>query len=255
MRLTRLFAARIWVHGEMMGMIEAGLECAGAIDNALAAFACLPVPLRPIHFSPGEKVGSEADRIEDQKRFAAFVARSKSGFFLLGPRVTYSIRISEGRPLACDCFIDVTPELAQQFLAHMSSAEPAFGFACVPGEREQRNRIRTQVGTNAVESWVGRDTQRYVPGFYWLTLLPDAMAKRHGIPLSAVEAVAREHIELQGGQHLFRFYERPEDWKETTAVTELCASLPGVFDVEDVRHLASAAKSFIELSSVLREWK
>ncbi len=236
-------------------MIEAGLEFEGSIDRVIAAFAELPLPLRPTHFSHEEKVGAEADRVEDQKRFAAFVAKSTSGFFLLGTAVTYSIRIASGRPLVCDCFIDVEPETAKQFLMHMSKAQPHFGFACAPGERERRNRVTTQQGVNTIESWVGRDTRKYVPGFYWLTLLPESMAIQHGVPLAAAEMVAQEHIELKGGQHLFQFYARPEDWQATAVVAELCASLPGVFDVERVKPQLSTAKNFLELNSMLRDWK
>jgi hypothetical protein len=90
---------------------------------------------------------------------------------------------------------------------------------------------------------------------YWLTLLPDALTTQHGVPLSAVEAVAQEHIKLEDGQHLFRFYKRPEDWQATAAVENLCASLPGVFDVEKVKPQLSAAKNFLEFNSMLREWK
>jgi hypothetical protein len=236
-------------------MLEAGLEFEGATDRVLSAFAGLPLSLRPTHFSHEEKVGSDADRIDDRERCALFVEKSKSGFFLLGPAVTCSIRIASGRPLVCDCFIDVEPEMAKRFLEHMSTAQPIFGFACAPGERERRNRVTTQQGANKIESWVGRDTQKYVPGFYWLTLLPDALAERHDVPITAVTAVAQEHIELEGGQHLFRFYERPEDWSGSLAVTELCRSLPGVFDVEKLKPELLAAKNFLELNSMLRDWK
>ncbi|WP_423600603.1 hypothetical protein [Roseateles sp. MS654] len=236
-------------------MLEAGFEFDGAADHVLTALAGLPLPLRPTHFSHEEKVGSDADRIADRKRFAAFVAKSKSGFFLLGPAVTYSIRIASGRPLVCDCFMDVEPETAKQLLEHMSTARPIFGFACAPGERERRNRVTTRQGVNTIESWVGRDTQKYLPGFYWLTLLPEALAKQHGVPLIAVKAVAQEHIELEGGQHLFRFYERPGDWVGARAVTELGKSLPGVFDVEKVKPKLLEAKNFLELNSMLRDWK
>lgn len=236
-------------------MIEAGLEFNGTIDRVMETFFGLPLPLRPIHFSHEEKIDSDADRLENQKKFAAFVAKSKSGFFLLGPTVTYSIRIAEGRSLVCDCFIDVELVLAKQFLMHMSKARPIFGFACTPDERERRNRVTTQQGANTIQSWVGRDAQKYVPGFYWLTLLSDAMAKQHGVSLSAVEVVSREHIELEGGQHLFRFYERPEDWQATSVVADLCASLPGVFDVEKIKPQLLTAKNFLEFNSILRDWK
>lgn len=94
-----------------------------------------------------------------------------------------------------------------------------------------------------------------MPGFYWLTLLSDVLAKKHNISLSTLKKVAQECVDLEGRQHLFRFYERPEDWKETSAVTELCASLPGVFDIEKIKSRLSAAKNFMELDSMLREWK
>ena len=236
-------------------MIEAGLEFDGDVDRVLAAFIALPAPLRPIHFSHEEKIIDTADRVEDQKRFAAFRARSQSGFFLLSETVTYSIRLAMGRPLICDCFIDVQAEVAKQFLVQMSTERPLFGFACAPAEREQRNRVTVQQGGTKIENWVGRDTRKNVPGFYWLTLLSETLAMRHGVSFAAVEAVAQEHIALQGGQHLFRFYERPEDWQKTNAVTELCASLPGVFNVEEVKPQLLAAKNFLELNSMLRDWR
>jgi hypothetical protein len=236
-------------------MIEAGLEFDGAIDRVLKAFVDLPASLRPVHVSHDEKPARDADRVADPKRLAEFVAKSKSGFFLLGPGLTYSLRIATGRPIICDCFLDVAPETAEHFLAHMSKAMPIFGFACMPSERERRNRVTTQQGASKIESWVGRDTQRYVPGLYWLTLLPEALLRQHDIPLSAVMAVARQHTELENGQHLFRLYERPEDWQTTSAVADLSASLPGVFDVEKIKPQLATAKSFLELNALLREWR
>ena len=235
-------------------MIEAGLEFDGEIDGVLAAFVALPSPLRPAYFSHEEKIVDTTDRVEDQRRFAAFRARSQSGFFLLNEAVTYSLRLATGKPLICDCFIDVQPEIAKQFLVQMSTARPLFGFACAPAEREHRNRVTVQQGSNKIENWVGRDTRKNVPGLYWLTLLSESLAKRHGVPLAAIEAVAQEDLALEDGQHLFRFYERPEDWQKTHAVAELCASLPGVFNIEEVKPQLLAAKNFLELNSMLRDW-
>lgn len=232
-------------------MIEAGLEFDGEIEHVMAAFIALPPPLRPAYFSHEEKIIDTTNRVEDHGRFSAFRARSQSGFFLLNEAVTYSLRFATGRPLICDCFIDVQPEIAKQFLAHMSTARPLFGFACAPAEHEYRNRVSVQQGNNKIDSWVGRDTRKNVPGLYWLTLLSETLATRHGVSLAAIEAIAQEHIALEGGQYLFQFYERPEDWQKTHAVAELCASLPGIFNVETVRPQLLAAKTFLELNSML----
>jgi hypothetical protein len=237
-------------------MIEAGLEFDDRqVEHVVSALARLTTPLRPAHFSHEEHVENGADRIENQARLSAFLAESKSGLFLLGKGITYSIRAAPGRPLVCDCFLDVEPEIAMQFLVQMSASQPVFGFACAPEEREHRNRLATQQGVRRIEAWVGRDTKKYVPGLYWLTLLSDSLAKRHGVPVSALAAVAQEHVALGLGQHLFRFYNRPEDWQRTSIVADLCASLAGVFDIEAVRPSVDAAKDFLELNLVLQNWK
>ena len=96
-----------------------------------------------------------------------------------------------------------------------------------------------------------------MPGLYWLTLLPEAFAKRHGVPLDEVAEVALEHADLGAGQHLFRFYDRPEDWRERADVVDgLCARLPGIFDIHHVRGVVgSGVKSFAELRVLLRPWR
>ncbi len=236
-------------------MIEAGIEFHEEIEDVLAAFGALPPPLRPIYFSHEEKIVDTADQFQDEDRFSAFRARSESGFYLLGESITYSFRLAKRKPSICDCFIDVPDAVAKQFLIQMSAAKPLFGFACLPAEREYRNLIRVQQGVNNIENWVGRDTQKSVPGLYWLTLLSEGLAKQHSIPFDAIEAVALEHLTLGNGQHLFCFYERPEDWQKTNAVTELSASLSGVFNMENIRPHLLAAKNFLELSSLLRNWR
>ena len=235
-------------------MIEARLEFQpGVLKRVVTKLLSLPAELRPSHHSLGED--EKGQLINDPQVFLNSLEERSPGPYLTGHHCSYDISLAAPNPIICHSSLDVEPALAKQFMVEMASLNPIFGFVCVQEERYQRNRVTTQQGANTIESWVGRDTQKYVPGFYWLTLLPASLATQHGIPLSAVEAVAQEHIELQGGQHLFRFYERPDDWQKTSAVTELCASLPGVFDVEKVKPQLSAAKNFLELNSMLRGWK
>lgn len=236
-------------------MIEAGLEFLGSIHAVVPEFVSLPELVRPVHFSHDERLGSNADRVEDIKRFSAFITKAKSGFFLLGPSATYSIRIAADGHIRCDCFLEVEPATVEGFMKYMASAQPIFGFACAPAEREKRNSITTKQGASTITSWVGRDTRKYVPGLYWITLLTDALAANHGVPIPMLKAIAKEHKELGRGQHLYRFYDRPEDWLATVEVSNLCASLPGVFDVENVRLQVAEADNFLKLSEILRDWK
>lgn len=231
-------------------MIDAEFEFDADVPTVVAAFLSLPPPLRPVHFSSGERASSKRDRVDDVDRFSKFIARSKSGFFLLGPAVTYSLATLV-RPIVCDCFIDVAADEAVELLVKMSVANPMFGYACEASEREHRNRIVVHLRESTVESWVGRDMRKYVPGFYWLTLLSGALGRRHGVSLDAVAKAAIEHVELPRDLHLFRFYKHPEDWRGTDVVDNLCGSTPGVFDLAKIAASFTAATNYADLHAKL----
>ncbi len=234
-------------------MIQAGLEfLPSARHLVIETFLTLPGELRPTHEGANEDgIGTE---IKDHGRFLKTAMKRETGFFLKGADVTYDLSFAKGKPIICSCFLETDAALAKDFLIHMASAQPIFGFACEPEEREWRNRITIKLGVNSIESWVGRDTQKYIPGLYWLTLLSTVLAERHNVQLSAIEALAQEHIEIEG-EHLFRFYRRPDGWRSATGIVALSYSLPGVFDVENVRPLLAAAKNFLDLSAITRSWK
>jgi dTDP-glucose pyrophosphorylase len=64
-----------------------------------------------------------------------------------------------------------------------------------------------------------------------------------------------EHVELDGHQHLFRFYEKPEDWRSANALAGLYSSLPGVFDVDKIRPALETTKTYWELNAIADNWK
>lgn len=234
-------------------MISAELEFESeSLDRVLAIFLSLPPSLRPTHFSDDEVDVSRRKAIDNSRDFALFFNNRTTGFFLFGPALNCLASIVPGKSILMYCSIDGEPDLAKRFMVHMALAQPIFGFACAPEEREWRNQVVIKQGVNTIESWVGRDTRKYVPGLYWLTLLPVTLAKKHGVPLSVIEGVALEHMELEGGQHFFRFYEEPGDWRSTAAVAELCSSLPSVFDVRKVRLQLAGAKNFLDLNAMIR---
>ena len=241
-------------------MIDSTLEFQTAdLPYVIRAFCELPEKLRPTHYSFGE---DEPDKLLlDVDNFPESLVDSGMGPMLKGSNVEYVIefyydRIG-GKPvkkIICFCDLKVRSALAQLFLVCMAKAQPLFGYACSEKERHHRNRIVVQQNKITIESWVGRDLRKYVSGFYWLTLLSDVLVERHDIPLLEVKKIALDHKELEGGQHLFRFYERPEDWKSTDDVSKLCTLLPNVFNVDKVRSHVMAAKNYREVKSVLREW-
>ena len=156
--------------------------------------------------------------------------------------------------------MDVGLGLARTFFERMSAAAPVFGYAYTWEELHYRNGISVEIDGGkggSSRGFNGRDISKYVPGLYWLTLLPEAFAERHGVPLDEVAEAALEHVDLGAGQHLFRFYDRPEEWRERADVIDgLCARLPGIFDIHHVRRIVGdGVKTFAELRVLLRPWR
>jgi hypothetical protein len=235
-------------------MIKAELEFPFSMRHlALEKLLTLPEALRPTRQTLGEdEVGI---MIGDPKAFLQTFELPSIGVYLRNSTTLYDLRRLRNSNLIVGAYFDAIPDIAvKDFLIHMASAHPIFGFACVAEERERRNRITTKLGANTIESWVGRDTRRYVPGLYWWTLLAASLAEQHGIPLSTIVGAAKEHIELEGNQHLLRFYEKPEDWRSAAVVAKLYRSLPGVFDVEKLRPKLQGATTFLELNAILDAW-
>lgn len=243
-------------------MIELNLEFhASDILSVVGKLLTLPEKLRPTHHSFGEDEPDEL--ILSPQAYLTSLEKAGLGPFLKGQAVTYDVGFFDGlienkrvtsSSISCNCSLNSDPSLAKDFLVHMASLNPLFGFASSPEEREHRNRVVVQQGENTIESWVGRDPQKFVPGFYWLTLLSHTLIEKHSVPVVEVRKIAKEYTELEGGQYLFRFYQNPEDWRMTTAVAQLCASIPGVFDVEKIKLQLSEARNYIELDSILQKW-
>jgi hypothetical protein len=236
-------------------VFQASFQFDTDIWAVLSTFSAMPDPLRPAFFSHEETIGDSANRFSDRKRLETFVAKSQSGFFLLNDEFIYSIRLADDKPIVCDCAIHSSAVFAKQLVLEMSSAQPQFGFACLPEELNSRNRIVVQLGDSRIESWVGRDTRRFLPGLYWLTLISAELTARHHLKLSEIEAVAHSSVLTNGGGHLFQFYERPEAWKESTAVSTQFASQPGIFNIDRLSPRVATAKSFLEVHSLLRDWR
>lgn len=223
----------------------------------VAALCALPPALRPTHHSIGE---DDVRQPIDEATALVRLLETGGSRFLWGRQVSY--HVSPVVDLTCSAFFTkaASSQLVRAFIERVATLESVFGYACAWEELLHRNRLFVQIdggkgGTS--EDWVGRDHSKYVPGLYWLTLLPEALAERHGVPLAPVSA-ALEHVDLGGGQHLFRFHDHPADWrKRIDAIDDLCARRSGVFDIQEVRGLvaAKAAKSFAELDDVLGPWR
>jgi hypothetical protein len=235
-------------------MIKAALEFPlSKTDLVTKAILRLPEMLRPTTVSLAED--EAAVPIGDVDVFLHTFKMPSIGVYLENSTVLYDLRRSSPSTWIVCADLETIPDAAvKDFLIHMATLHPIFGYACTQEEREYRNRITTTFGINVMESWVGRNTRRYIPGLYWWTLLPASLAEQHGVPLSVLVQAAQEHIELEGHQHLLRFYKEPGDWRSTSFMADLYHSCPGIFDVEKLRPKLQGKTNFLEINAILDEW-
>ena len=130
----------------------------------------LPEILRPTVISLAED--EPATAIGDINVFLDTFKMPTIGVYLENSTVQYDLRRFQKNTLIVDADLgDISDDVVRDFLIHMAAPRPFFGFACTQEELEYRNRITVKFGINIMESWVGRDTRRYIPGLYWWTLL------------------------------------------------------------------------------------
>jgi hypothetical protein len=223
-------------------------------DSVTRTILRLPKLLRPTSFTLAE---DEPDTdIGDVEVFLKNFKMPSIGVYLKNSNVEYDLRRSGPQTFVVDADFGMTPDdTVRDYLIHMAPLHPIFGFACAQEELEYRNRITTTFGINVMGSWVGRDPQKYIPGLFWWTLLPASLAEQHGVSLSVLMQAAQEHIELEGQQHLLRFYKKPEDWRSAaSSMAELYHSCPGIFDVEKLPPKLQGKTNFLEITAILREW-
>jgi hypothetical protein len=235
-------------------MIGATLTFPLPMTNSVTkAILDLPKLLRPTSFALAEDEPAAA--IGDAEIFLKDFKLPSIGVLLKNSTIEYDLRRAGPQTFVVDANLGTVPnDAVRDYLIHMATLHPMFGFACTDEELEYRNRITTTFGINVMGSWVGRDPRKYIPGLYWWTMLPASLAEQHGVSLSMLAKAAQEHIELEGQQHLFRFYTKPEDWRSASFMADLYHSCSGIFDVEKLRPKLLGKTNFLEINAILRQW-
>ena len=222
----------------------------------LNALANLPAPIKPQYFGEEEKLGSQANRVDDAELFSDFVRSYPGGFFLFADEWTYQIFTAGERPARFTAYCSAPPSDAvlKRFFELMASVEVPFALAADESEYEHRNRLYQRIGENDVESWVGRDIRKYLPGLYWYTMASESLLQEHGVDITKLSANTLSS-ERFGKCHLFKFFERAEDWKKQAAkLDELCETTEGIFSSRQVSAEAGRARNYVEYSNIVGQW-
>ena len=215
----------------------------------------LPQPLRPSRFRRDEGVPKPKDVITDIPRFRTFLDKGLNGVFLYAERINYGF-VNAGPGEFYVYVTDLDVQNASILMRDLGRLGASFGYAAEIAERYHRNRLVKKASYGIEEAWVGRNWHRYVPGLYWLTVIPESLAKQHKVSLEILKRAALTVEEPAPGVWLLKFYESSEHWlAHSGKLDRLCDETPGIFAISRVRPAFEEAKTFLETAEVLRAWR
>lgn len=230
------------------------------VEKLITSLMGLPEALIPRIFGASENRKNKKDQVADEERFKSFKQRNPAGFFLYAENCTYNLFIhSRGYSIL---YVDVL-KLGQNFsfiqdVFHaVLSVQPVFGYAAEIDEHKHRNVYKITIGMNHIEEGVGRDLDKYIPGVYWQTMLPDALLKKHHVDIASLETEAISSETLGDGSfHLLKFYESPDDWKQNAErLDNLCQRTDGMFSKRSVELAVAGVATFQEYDDIIFEWR
>lgn len=230
------------------------------VETLIASLMGLPEALIPKIFSASENRKNKKDQVADEERFKSFKQRNPAGFFLYAESCTYNLFIhSRGYSIL---YVDgLKAGQSYNFIHDIFRAvlkvSPVFGYAADRDERHHRNRIYRTFGEHQTESWIGRDLNKYIPGVYWQTLLPNALLSKHHVDINSLEAEAISSEVLGDGSfHLLKFYESPNGWKQNAdRLDNLCQRIDGIFSKSSVELAVANVATMQEYDDIIFEWR
>lgn len=226
------------------------------LTDLLLTLLEFPASVRPRFFGESEKIEGQANRVDDSADFGKFVSAHPGGFFLFADDALFQFFTAGDKPcyFVASLSNDLPPDSHRIIFQRLAAIDVPFALISEVDEFEHRNHLCHRVGKNSIESWVGRDIRKYLPGLYWCTMISIAALDELGVELDALTASAISSDRL-GNCHLLQFYRTPDDWKShADRLDELCESVDGVFSSRFVDRVAREARNYIEYSDVVDAW-
>lgn len=238
----------------------------------------LPEDLRPIYYGNNENIKDKKRKVSDQTIFKKFILDNPSGFFLFSEHCKYNLFIHEKSYSRLFCEVQETENYSYvpAIFQVLVKANPIFGFGTELAEREpdsngsyvttheqslsereHRNKHFATFGINNVESGIGDDVSKYIPGLYWYTLLSDSILDKHSVKLSELsrEAISCEALG-DSSTYLLNFFEKPKDWrKNSDRLDNICKNINGIFFRTSAEEAVKNVNNLIEYLSIISDWR
>ncbi len=211
----------------------------------------LPKQVALIHVGEDEGKISKRNILGSDEQFSRFVADNDTGFFLFSDFVSADVNLStsKGKPNVyyfqddnpCELLVSNSYKIIDSF----SKTNALLVRACLDEELTYKNNVTVKLDIGKVESWVGRDIARYIPGIYWLNWISDSYAAMLNLDMSEIASNLDAPIERVGHGNMFRVSEDPRSWKEKLpAIRDMASKNERIFYVDkvDLRNVTTYAQ-------------
>ena len=225
-----------------------------SLNDAYLEWSKLPLLKRKIEISESEndvKYQTSFANLLDEKNV---VADKEGGYFLHSESAVFSVSLSDA---TVKFFIECkTDEVVQDLIKGLFNIPVKHVFAAQLQEREHQNRIIVKKKYGTHETWVGRDLTKYLPGVYWLNLVPKSLLEQHGIDAQSIDSISTVFKKVGDDKYLFQLYPNSIDWMEhAKSIDAWRLKTPGVFFKKSAETALEAASNFLEASKATGEWK
>ena len=232
------------------------------IDAIISQTNDLPGKVALLHAGVDEGKVTERDITKNALAFDQFVDNNEVGFFLYNydAKVLANVNLvgTGGYPsiefMQEDSSCTFLTGFVDQILDTFARYGAFFIYACLDEERDAKNRIYNDLDGYSVETWVGRDISKYIPGLYWITWISDKYASHLNIDIEEFAASVNDAIERLGDGYLIRLGNNPGSWKKNLKkLSKLSKDRDYLFNIDKVN--ISSAKTLVDIEDILFDWE
>jgi hypothetical protein len=236
-----------------MGVVLSAAFPEEHLSAAYLRLATLPPNLSGVQMSDGEDDPRYPVTFEDLAHNKKVPVNTDGGYFLHAQDASYGVNFfNAGVKFFIECASD---EAAHRILRAVADLPISYAYAGQFEERKHQNRITAKKKYGTEETWVGRDYHRYLPGLYWLNLVPKSLLERHGISEMAIKSIAASCEEVGGKNYLIQLYPSSSDWpNRAPEIDKWRKETPGVFYKAEAEIALAEAGNFLEASDATRVW-
>ncbi|MFQ4138136.1 hypothetical protein PGN35_017640 [Nodosilinea sp. PGN35] len=206
----------------------------GQVEEIINFVCALPAPFKPVFYSEEEEPESKEIIAFDEESVELILSQPPQKYFLSSNICRYHILLREDYAvLYVDNFTFPFNSTIDALIERISEVSIYFGCICEEEERIHRNKVNRVMGKNIIESWVGRNPFRKVPGLYWKTILSSQIIVQNNLDIEKIKESAKHIYPLTKKAFVLTFFEDPQDWRDYSEALDLtCSSFEGIFSKE-----------------------